>query len=650
MTHHHFRPRDVTRRDFLAATVVAPMLLRTVLGGEGTTVGRLAAPSDAIRVASPNRAIELVILAGDASRLRLSASLAGRPVLDASPLALTVDGLDLSSGVQVRSVRRTRRRERYPWRGVKARAVDAFNGAVVTLTHAASGTTYDLELRAFDDGIAFRHTVAGGGTRVPDEATAFVIPAGSTVWYHDLGGHYEASYTRVAIADVKRGDWAAPPLTFQLPDGAGYGSITEAALVNYSGMALQADGDRTFRVRLGHAHPASYPYTLRYGQENAARLATPAAVDGPIATPWRIVLVARDLDLLVNADVVHNVSPPADPQLFPRGMATAWVRPGRAVWKYLDGGGENSLETMKEFSRLAGELGFEYHLVEGFWQRWPEADVRALVDYSRARNVGIWLWKHSRDLRDDASRAAFFATVSRVGAVGVKLDFFDHEAKEVVDLYQVLLRDAAAHRLMVNFHGANKPTGEARTWPNELTREAVSGMERRSMPAWGPHNATLPFTRMLAGHLDFTPLLFSERRKETSHAHQIATAAIHTSPLLVFGAHPRAMLDHPASEMIRSILATWDETRVLPFSRLGEVAGLARRSGRHWFVAVVNGAQARTVEIPLPFLGRGRRHALLVRDRLDDPTAVTIDRTRVGRGTTLSVPMRAGGGFIGRID
>src|SRR5439155_239431 len=154
-----------------------------------------------------------------------------------------------------------------------------------------------------------------------------------------------------------------------------------------------------------------------------------------------------------------------------------------------------------------GELGFEYNLVEGFWQRWNESELRELIDYSRARNVGIWLWKHSRDIRDPEARAAFFQHAQDVGAVGVKLDFFDHEAKEIIELYQAALEGAAAHRLMVDFHGANKPTGESRTWPNELNREAVSGMERRSMQAWSQHDTTSPFTRTLAGHLDFTPML-----------------------------------------------------------------------------------------------------------------------------------------------
>src|SRR5262249_35728670 len=152
-------------------------------------------------------------------------------------------------------------------------------------------------------------------------------------WYHGLEGHYEGEHERKPIADVQAGEWAAAPLTARLPGGAGYAAITEAALVNYSGMALQADGHRGFRLALGHRHPPSYPVRLPYPGD-VERLSRPAAVSGTITTPWRVVMVGADLNALVNCDVVHNLCPPPDPRLFPRGLATEWVKPGRAVWKY----------------------------------------------------------------------------------------------------------------------------------------------------------------------------------------------------------------------------------------------------------------------------------------------------------------------------
>jgi len=181
-----------------------------------------------------------------------------------------------------------------------------------------------------------------------------------------------------------------------------------------------------------------------------------------------------------------------------------------------------------------------------------------------------------------------------VGVVGVKIDFLDHEAREVIDLYETLLREAARHELMVDFHGANKPTGQARTWPNELTREAVRGMEGRTTDR-AVHDATLPFTRYLAGPGDYTPVVLGDRRRETSWPHQIATAAIFTSPLLVYGANPKSLLENPAVELIKALPSTWDETIVLPGSSIGEVAAFARRKGDQWFVAVLNGPEARTL-------------------------------------------------------
>jgi len=631
------------RRAFVAAALSTPPLARDL-----ARLLRPRASGDGIRITSPNGAVELQLVPALGPRVTYGVTFRSRPVIEPSPLGVLVDGVDLGQGVAAGQVESYHANEHYAWRGVHSQATNRFNGARIALRHAASRTDYLIDVRVFDDGIAFRCVVPGEGSRVPDEATAFALPAGATVWYHDLHGHYEGVHTKKTIADVPAGDWAAPPLTIKLPDAAGYAAITEAAVIGYAGMVLQADGQGGFRARLGHAPPASYPFTLRYGEAEAARLAQPAAVAGTITTPWRVVMIGSDLNTLVNCDIVSDLSPPPDPRYFPQGLHTDWIKPGRAVWKYLDGGGENTLETMKEFSRLAAELGFEYNLVEGFWQRWSEGELRELIEYSRARHVGVWLWKHSKDIRDAEARRAFFAHAQEVGAVGVKLDFFDHEAKEVMDLYRAALEGAAAHRLMVDFHGANKPTGESRTWPNELNREAVSGMERRSMPAWAQHDTTIPFTRMLAGHLDFTPMLFGERRRETSWAHQIATAALFTAPLLVYGAHPQAMLDNPAVDLIKSIPTVWDETRVLPLSEIGEIAAFARRHGKQWFLVIANGPSGRSVEVPLSFLGKGSHAALLVRDEADEPAAVRVEHVTVRRDDSLTIDLRAGGGFVAR--
>jgi alpha-glucosidase len=633
--------QSYSRRAFLASTLAAPFGLFTPRSFN-------VVATNAVRIASPDGKVRFELLWSAKSRLRYQILFNSKPVIEPSLVGIIVNNVNLAQDVELGKAETYRLHERYASRGVHSEAINRSNGAKFFVLHKESKTPYTLEVRAFNDGIAFRYVIPGNGQRVPDEATSFIIPAGCSVWYHDFEGHYEGIHLRKEIAEVKAGEWAAPPLTLKLPKAAGYAAITEAALIGYSGLGFEADGERGFNARLGHAHPLSYPFKRRYEGEEI-RLARLAAIDGIITTPWRVVMIGADLNTLVNCDLIHNVSPPPDKKLFPKGLHTDWVKPGRAVWKYLDGG-ENTLEEMKNFSSLAGKLGFEYNIVEGFWQKWSEDEMRELVAHSKQHQVGVWFWKHSRDLRTEEARQKFFQLCNRVGVVGAKIDFFDHEAKEIIDLYQALLKKAAEHRIMVNFHGANKPAGESRTFPNEMTREGIRGLEYRSQQARAAHNTTLPFTRMLAGHADYTPLHFGERRRETSWAHQIASAAIFTSPVLIYGAHPKNILENPAVELIKSIPSTWDETLALPVCEIGEIAAFARRKAEQWFLVVMNGPAAKTIKVTLSFLARGKYQALMVRDKLDDAAAVNLEQVSVNLTEVLTIDLRAGGGFIGRFS
>jgi alpha-glucosidase len=605
------------------------------------------ARESASTLVSPNGVVTFH-LARDANRSLTYSVWLGRAVaIEPSRLGIVVDGKDLGDGVEIGRAEAYSVDETYPWYGVHATAVNRCRGSRVTLT--SRGASSALDIRACDDGAAFRYVVPGeaSATRTPDEATTFRFPAGSSVWTHDFEGHYEGMHAKRGVADVRAGEWVATPLTVKLPGGAGFVSIAESALVGYSGMTLRADGRSGFAARLAHEAPISYPFFLRYFPDDIARLSKPATIAGTITSPWRVVIAGRTLNAMVNADIVHNLAPPPDPALFPGGVKTSWVRPGRAVWRFLDGG-DNTFDGVKAFTRLGQQLGFEYHVVEGLWQRWTDGQMRDFMADARARHVGIWLWKDSRALSTVEEQRAFFDKCQALGVVGAKIDFFDHESKAMIDRYQSILRESAARHVMVNFHGANKPAGEARTWPHELTREGVYGLEHRGAPAWAQHNATLPFTRYLVGAGDYTPVVFGERRKETSWAHQIATAVVFTSPVLVFGGHPQSLLDNPAVELIKSLPSVWDETIVLPQSDIGELAAFARRSGRNWFVGVLNGPTARTLKIDLGFLGDGRHDALVVRDQADDAAAVAVEKMSATARTPLTEDLRASGGLIAR--
>ncbi len=601
------------------------------------------------RISSPNGAVKCLISAENGT-LSWSVEFNGKAVIENSPLKMTIDGVDITSGMKIGKPEMYKVDETYPWYGLHTPAINRCNGAKIRITHPNSKTNYELEVKVFDDAAAFRLIVpeAGKGNHAPDEATVFRLPAGSNVWYHDLYMHYEGVHVRKLLDTIPAGQWAATPLTIKLPENAGYAAITEADLKNYAGMDLQSDGNRGFTLRLAHNQPVSYPYKLRYSPEDVERLSKIATIAGTITTPWRVIMVGKDLNTLVNCDAVSNLCPAPDPKLFPKGIATPWIVPGAAVWRYLDNGGERDFANMKEFSRKAGELGFKHHILEGFWSKWSDDTIRQLVDYSKKQGVGIWVWKHSKDLRDAAVRKAFLTHCHDLGITGVKIDFFDHEAKEVIDLYQSLLRETAELRLLVDFHGANKPTGESRTWPNELTREAVKGMEASKLMDRATHQTTLPFTRYLAGHGEYTPVHFGERRRNTTWAHQLASAAILWAPVQTYAANPDNLLANPAVGLIKTLPTVWDQTIVLPPSGIGEIAIFAQRKGDIWFLSVMNGVEPRKVKIPLNFLTGERYKSLEAHDNQEDTGSIKMAEANYGPAESIELQLGEGGGFLAR--
>jgi alpha-glucosidase len=570
-----------------------------------------------------------------------------RPVLANSFFVFSLNDVSIAQAAKIGKATIHKINETYPWLGTHSLARNQCNNAEVPIT--TNKISYKLNIRVFNDGVAFRFVIPQSPNEmsIPDEATVFNLPSGSPLWYHDMEMHYEGVHVKKKIDEVRDSEWVAPPATFKLSQGI-YASITEANLENYAGMTLQADGKNGLVIKLPQHVPTNYPYRLRYSPEDTARLKQPAAIKGTITTPWRVILIG-DLNTLVNSDIIHDLNPAPDPKLFPKGNQTEWIKPGRAVWKYLNGGGDGTLEVMKHFTDGAAALGFEHNILEGFWTRWTDAQLKELVDYSRQKGVGIWLWKHSKSMRNPASRDSFFSKCNELGITGAKIDFFDHEAKEVIDLYTDILKEAARYHLLLDFHGANKPTGLSRTYPNEMTVEAVKGMEASKLSDRATHETTIPFTRCLAGPAEYTVMLFNERRKNTTWAHQIATAAILSAPLLTYATNPDTILVNPAVEIIKSIPSTWDETTVLPPSEIGELAVFARRKGSDWFLAVMNGVEPKRIKIPLKFL-KGNYKALIAKDDPANPASVIMENKNYGANNVIELDLASGGGYIARFS
>ena len=618
-------------------------------------------PADgAVEFKSPNGKVVAKVRVGKGGRLTCSLDRGGAAVLGASPMGVTVDKTDLGAGVTLGKPTASSIDETYPWRGVKSRAVNACNTFALPITHTASKLTWTLEARLFDDGLAYRYVIPGKGERkVAAEATAWMLPKDSHVWYQPNTSSYEGSYNRKAPADIpltrtwrKKTYPAAmgPPITIELADGT-HAAITEADVQGYSGMTIKPTGGCLVQAVF---------------QDDAEGW----TMTGKIETPWRVVMTGPGLNDLVNCDIVHNVCPPPDAKLFPKGVNTDWIKPGRCLWQwwaYNDPGTQWAKQ--KWFVDQAAKLKCHYYLVDAGWENpkfgWVDpktknswARMKELVDYAAAKGVGILVWRTWRTnvqgpgLKTPESRKEFFANCRKYGVKGAKVDYMNNESKSMLDFYFDCTRRAAEHKIMINFHGANKPAGEPRTWPNEVTREGIKGLEHNKWSALPPsHYTVLLFTRLLAGHGDFTPTTFQPKfLKGTTASLQLAMAVAHTSPILCWADKPEVYLAHPTLELVQTVPAVWDETRVLTGSKIGQLAVFARRNGTDWWVGIINGSadKARKYKLDLSFLGDGEYSAVYCRDKTGAPVEAIIEKTKARASAKLDINMAPGGGFVAR--
>jgi alpha-glucosidase len=235
--------------------------------------GRLFA-ADQVSVKSPDNKISFQIFTkSDSLYYRISYD--NKDVIEASPIRMSLDAEAITGKVKFGKADNYKVNEEYPWNGVHSVAKSHCNGSKISMSSGA--LHYTLDVRVFNDGAAFRLIVPGKAEakRIADESTVFRLPSGTTAWYHDLYMHYEGEYARKNMDTVKAGQWAAPSVTFRLPDSQVYLSVTEADLKNYGGMALQTDGNRGMVLRLPQSQPTSYPYKLRYSAEDVLAALSP---------------------------------------------------------------------------------------------------------------------------------------------------------------------------------------------------------------------------------------------------------------------------------------------------------------------------------------------------------------------------------------
>jgi hypothetical protein len=487
---------------------------------------------------------------------------------------------------------------------------------------------------------------------VESEVTGFAINEGADGWMSAYQSAtpwgnpgYENDYLAVkaGTASPEKVGWAFPML---FNDGGNWIFISEAGLdENYCGTHINQEC-------IGGIYSVSFPEANERQGDGEVH---PTA-KMPWAMPWRFILVGQTLNSIAESSIVSHLSEPSKIE------DISWIKPGRASWEWWSSKGSRTVKNLNHFVDLAAEMGWEYSLVDAGWEKMPDGTIEEVVAHAKAKNVGLLFWYNSGGRRDSSARNEDFilfnddtreqemARIAAMGVKGIKVDFFATDKQMAIELYLKILRDAAKHRLLVNFHGCTLPRGWSRTYPNLLAMEAVRGAEcyRFSKPypeITAHYNTIAAVTRAVVGPTDFTPATFSNQRypRKTTSSHELALTLVYETGLLHPADTPESYRSQPTEviDFLKNVPVTWDESRVLA-AIPGELFVVARRNGERWYVAGINGKkETLEVNIELPF---SLNSPLLFADgeTLSEFSIQTLD----GNINSFLVKMKSEGGFV----
>ena len=621
-------------------------------------------------VQSPNGDLELS-LAADGGALSYTVSFHGKPVILKSALALEIeDQPALGANVRIAGTRHDSLDETYRMPHGKSGLIHAVARALAVdvVETRPPLRRFTIEARAYDDGVAFRYVLpnqpALPALRLTAERTEFQLAKDATTYpllLESFETPYEDGYHVMPLSGIHRDALIGLPLLAELP-GVAWLAITEADIENYAGMYLVHNG----------REPRSLFSRLSPSVDEPGVCVTAAT---PARSPWRVLMIADQPGRLVESNIVLDLNPPS------AISDTSWIKPGKTAWDWWSGTYAEGVDfkpgmntaTMNHYIDFASASGFEYMLIDAGWSAHadgpnssgaeltrtrPEIDMPSILAHAKEKNVRVWLWAHWTDISRQMDEA--FPLFEKWGIAGVKIDFMNRDDQWMIDFYRRVVKKAAAHHLMIDFHGAFKPDGLRRTWPNLVTREGVMGLEYSKWSAriTPDHNVMLPFTRMLAGPMDYTPGGFHNATREQfiprqrqpmvmgTRAHDLALYAIFESGLQMVSDYPEVYQGQREFDLIKAAPAAWDETHVLN-GRPGDFITVARRHGREWFVGGITGWHEKELDVPMEFLGRGDFMAEIYTDASDatvNPTHVTREEKRVNAATLLHLKLAPGGG------
>ena len=606
---------------------------------------------------------------GTDGKLVYSIIFRGKPLLDESALALELDGQPvLGSSVQIIESTPGTGSDDYALLAGKVSDVhDRYNSLLLrTVEGAGAKRSLLIEARAYNDGIAFRYVLpeqdAIKELRLKQEDTEFRISTDATTWALALPNYrssYESEYVKLPITafsnqgGVSSSFLIGMPLLMHSP-GTAWMTLTEADLEGNAGMYVTNPSGNW----AGHWFVSKL--SPQFDDPNLAVTGTL-----PHHSAWRVLLVADEPGKLMESNIISDLNSPN------RVQDTSWIHPGKASWNWWagdvgpDGTAAYTTKNMEYYVDFAAQSGFPYMLLDAGWadgrditRQRGNVDVPELVRYAAAKHVKVWIWLYSGSVMEQMKQA--FPLYEKWGVAGVKIDFVNRDDQTGIKFYYDVAREAADHHLMVDFHGASKPWGIERTYPNVLSYEAVLGAEnskvaRRDSPV---DRSVFPFTRMVAGPLDYTPGGFNNVTEDDfvgrdkspmvmgTRAQQLALYVVFQTPIQMVSDSPQAYTDQPAFQFIHDVPVQWDSMHVLN-GEPGEFVTIARSHGKEWYLGSITNWTHRELHVPLDFLGAGRYIAQVYQDASDagtHPKNVTISRRVVRKGEQLTLRLASGGG------
>lgn len=481
-----------------------------------------------------------------------------------------------------------------------------------------------VRVRVYDAGLALRYELEGGAgeTELEGEETALRLDASfDTVFAQDLVASYEGPYLKRDWRDMQ-GQSYGMPLLAHAPASGLWLLISEAEVLSKEG-----------RWCSSHLRGGAAGELLVAGAPQDAGSPAPLAL--PCASPWRIVTVAAGLDEMINSHLCYDVNPPAPARDY------GWVRPARALWAWWEyENGAQLYSESKHYVDFAAAMGFEAVTLDCGWDaNW----VKRICEYAHARGVQVWIWtaRQRVDTWETANR--LIPMWAGWGVDGLKIDFFENDSRDVMQVYGMLAALMLKYRLMINFHGATKPMGEGRTWPHLMTSEGIMGLEHykwSDMPN-AQHNCTVPFTRNVSGPMDYTPLGFSNANRNTTHAHQLALPVVFESGVTHYSASIFYLEPWLGTRFLRRTRAHYDEVRLLA-GYPGRDVAVMRRAGDEYVIGAITTLR-QTMALPLDFLPEGQWQAEIYEDDGGDHM-IRMRTQTVSRGQRLELPLLQNGG------